>query len=62
MNNSSGSFQQAQAEGLCLCYPENLGIHPHISYESAMSMLVKAPQMASSLPFTWQFIDRPQGQ
>ncbi|KDQ49899.1 hypothetical protein JAAARDRAFT_165252 [Jaapia argillacea MUCL 33604] len=52
-------MQQAQAEGVCLKYPENIGIHPSISYENAVQMLLRALQMAAQVPFVWGYIDKP---
>lgn len=54
-------LQLAQAEGLCLRYPENLGLHREVSFESAVNMLLRAIQMATTMPFTWGFIDKPPG-
>ncbi|RDB14897.1 SWI/SNF and RSC complexes subunit ssr4 [Hypsizygus marmoreus] len=57
------SFQQAQAEGLCLRYPENLGLHREISYGAAVDMLLRAVSMAQTVPFGWGFVDKPaEGQ
>lgn len=58
----SSAFQQAQAEGLCLRYPENLGLHREVSYESAVSMLLRAVSMAQTVPFGWGFVDKPAGK
>ncbi|GLB38590.1 putative fungal domain of unknown function (DUF1750) [Lyophyllum shimeji] len=59
----ASSFQQAQAEGLCLRYPENLGLHREINYEAAVSMLTRAMSMATTVPFSWGFVDKPpEGQ
>ncbi|KAF8073561.1 hypothetical protein FPV67DRAFT_752959 [Lyophyllum atratum] len=59
----SSSFQQAQAEGLCLRYPENLGLHREVNYESAVNMLTRAMSMANTVPFGWGFVDKPaEGQ
>ncbi|KAF5382783.1 hypothetical protein D9615_002756 [Tricholomella constricta] len=60
---ASSSFQQAQAEGLCLRYPENLGLHREVTYESALNMLLRAMSMANTVPFGWGFVDKPpEGQ
>ncbi|KAF8237206.1 hypothetical protein L208DRAFT_1356612 [Tricholoma matsutake] len=59
----TSAFQQAQAEGLCLRYPENLGLHRDINYDSAVNMLLRATSMAQAVPFAWGFIDKPpEGQ
>ncbi|SJL07776.1 uncharacterized protein ARMOST_11126 [Armillaria ostoyae] len=59
----ASQLQLAQAEGLCLRYPENLGLHREVSFESAVNMLLRAIQMATTMPFTWGFIDKPpEGQ
>ncbi|KAI0671187.1 hypothetical protein C8Q78DRAFT_844071 [Trametes maxima] len=53
----------AQAEGLCLRYPDALGQHPQITQESALQMLLRATQLAQHTPFTWSYIDKPmEGQ
>ena len=51
----------AQAEGLCLRYPENLGLHRDITYDSAVTMLLRAMSMAQTVPFSWSFVDKPPG-
>ncbi|KAI5116751.1 hypothetical protein M0805_001609 [Coniferiporia weirii] len=45
---------------LCLRYPEPLGLHTQVTYESAVQMLLKAHQLAMGVPFQWGYIDRPQ--
>ncbi len=52
---------QAQAEGLCLRYPEALGPHPNIPNENAVAMLVRAIQLSQNTPFVWGYIDKPSG-
>jgi hypothetical protein len=54
-------FQQTQAEGLCLRYPENLGLHQNVNYDNAVQMLLRAIQLSQSVPYTWGFIDKPAG-
>ncbi|KAH8119596.1 hypothetical protein DFH11DRAFT_1565886 [Phellopilus nigrolimitatus] len=54
-NNLASSLSE-----LCLRYPEPLGVHPQVTYESAVQMLVKAYQLAVNVPFQWSYIDRPQ--
>ncbi|KNZ73233.1 SWI/SNF and RSC complexes subunit ssr4 [Termitomyces sp. J132] len=59
----TSNFQQAQAEGLCLRYPENLPLHREINYETAVNMLLRATAMSTSVPFAWGFVDKPpEGQ
>ncbi|KAJ7493312.1 hypothetical protein B0H11DRAFT_2005846 [Mycena galericulata] len=56
-------FQQAQAEGLCLRYPENLGMHRELSVENAVVSLVRGTQSSMNIPYTWGFVDKPsEGQ
>ena len=57
------SMEQLRHEGLCLRYPDNLGQHANITYEMAVSMLLKAAVAAQTMPFQWGWIDRPaEGQ
>ncbi|KAF9254608.1 hypothetical protein L218DRAFT_1082253 [Marasmius fiardii PR-910] len=59
----AASFQQAQAEGLVLRHPENLGLHREITLENAVTMLLRAIGMAQNVPFSWSYIDKPpEGQ
>lgn len=51
----------SQHEGLCLRYPEPLGQQASISYEAAVSLLLRAIQLAQHTPFVWGYIDKPQG-
>lgn len=53
------TFQQAQAEGLCLRFPNNLGNHREINYEHAVEMLLRAVPTSQNTPFVWGFIDKP---
>ena len=55
------SLQQAQAEGLCLRYPDNLGVHQSVNYEQAVSMLQRAVKMSAQMPYSWGYIDKPLG-
>jgi len=57
----SSTFLQAQAEGLCLRYPEKIPPQREITYESAVNMLLRAISMAQNIPFTWGFVDKPLG-
>ncbi|KAH9831353.1 uncharacterized protein C8Q71DRAFT_798968 [Rhodofomes roseus] len=50
----------SQHEGLCLRYPEPLGPHANVTYEVAVSMLLRAIQLAQHTPFVWGYIDKPQ--
>lgn len=52
-------MSQQQGDGLCLRYPDNLGIHPSLPNEKAASMLLRAIQFAQTTPFQWSYIDRP---
>lgn len=58
----SSSFQQAQSEGLCLRYPDNLGLHREVTYDMAVNMLLRAISMSQNVPYTWGFVDKPLGQ
>lgn len=55
-------MDQARAEGLCLRYPENLGLHLSITYDMAVTMLMKATVLSQQVPFSWGWIDQPSGQ
>ncbi|KIP02984.1 hypothetical protein PHLGIDRAFT_37652 [Phlebiopsis gigantea 11061_1 CR5-6] len=50
---------QGGNDGMCLRYPENLGVHNSVTHEVAASMLLRATQLAQSTPFHWGYIDRP---
>ncbi|RPD56646.1 hypothetical protein L226DRAFT_537921 [Lentinus tigrinus ALCF2SS1-7] len=50
---------QAQAEGLCLRYPDPLGPQPSIPHETAVQMLLRAIQLSQNTPFVWGYIDKP---
>ncbi|KAJ7777366.1 hypothetical protein B0H16DRAFT_1505248 [Mycena metata] len=53
--------QQAQAEGLCLRFPDNLGIHREpLTVDNALSFLLRGTQSAMNVPFIWGFVDKPQ--
>ncbi|KAJ7132252.1 hypothetical protein C8R44DRAFT_698632 [Mycena epipterygia] len=54
------SFQQAQAEGLCLRFPEPLGMHKELTIENAAIFLLRGTQTSLSVPYSWGFVDRPQ--
>jgi len=58
----SSPFGPAQSEGLCLRYPESAGLHREISLENAVNMLGRAAQVAQTVPFTWGYIDKPNGK
>ncbi|KAF8657316.1 hypothetical protein AX16_002238 [Volvariella volvacea WC 439] len=52
-----------QPDGICLRYPENLGLHREINYEAAVNMLLRATQLAQNVPFSWGYVDKPaEGQ
>ncbi|KAJ7282056.1 hypothetical protein C8J57DRAFT_1299320 [Mycena rebaudengoi] len=54
------SFQQAQAEGLCLRFPENFGLHRDLTMENAVMLLIRGTQSSVNVPYTWGFVDKPQ--
>jgi len=56
------SYQQAQAEGLVLRHPENLGLHREVTLDMAVQMLLRAPGMSQNVPYSWTYIDRPMGK
>src|SRR5262245_66582994 len=53
------SLQQAQAEGLCLLYPDNLGLHQTLSYETVVNMLHRAVRLSQQMPYSWGYIYKP---
>ncbi|PPQ67974.1 hypothetical protein CVT25_000454 [Psilocybe cyanescens] len=55
----SSQFQQAQQDGLCLRYPENIPTQRELTYENAINLLIRGAGMATSVPFTWNYIDKP---
>ena len=55
------ALQQAQADGLCLRYPDSLGQHPTIDFTTAAQMLLRAIQLSQHTPFQWGYIDKPGG-
>src|ERR1700730_13257744 len=56
------SLQQAQLEGLCLRFPETLPLHPSLSYETALNMLLRAVVLSNQIPYHWGYIDKPAGE
>ncbi|KAJ7708785.1 hypothetical protein B0H17DRAFT_1030868 [Mycena rosella] len=57
------TFQQAQAEGLCLRFPESLGIHRELTIENAVIFLLRGTQTSPNIPYSWGFVDKPpEGQ
>jgi hypothetical protein len=58
---STGLPPPGQPEGLCLRYPENLGLQREVTYEMATNMLLRATSMAQTVPFTWGYLDKMQG-
>lgn len=56
------NMREAQAEGLCLRFPEPLGIHQSLNYDGAVTMLLRAIPLSHQTPYAWSFIDKPQGQ
>ncbi|KAF8196886.1 hypothetical protein K438DRAFT_1933985 [Mycena galopus ATCC 62051] len=53
-------MQQAQAEGLCLRFPESLGMHRELTIDNAALLLMRATQHAMNVPFSWGYVDKPQ--
>ncbi|KAG1883954.1 hypothetical protein F4604DRAFT_1575049, partial [Suillus subluteus] len=49
-------------EAPVLEYPEDFGHHPNVSLENAANMLFRAIQSSHNQPYTWTFIDKPEGQ
>ncbi|KAF9013334.1 hypothetical protein BDQ17DRAFT_1343234 [Cyathus striatus] len=57
----SSSFQQpSPQDGPCLRFPEHIGLHPQMTYETAVGMLLRAHQLAQNTPFAWGYVDKPQ--
>ncbi|KAF7289488.1 Zn-dependent exopeptidase [Mycena chlorophos] len=52
------AFQQ-QNEGLCLKYAEPLGSHRDVNLDMALNMLGRGHHVASTQPFQWGYIDKP---
>ena len=48
-------------DGPCLRYPENLGLHTNVTYETAVSMLLRALNLSQQVPYVWAYIDKPPG-
>ena len=59
--SSPEALRDAQYEGYLLRYPESLGIHAQITYDNAISMLLRAVQLSQHTPFAWGYIDKPTG-
>jgi hypothetical protein len=55
------SLPQMQAEGLCLRYPDNLGVHQTVTHEDAVNMLLRSIRMSNQVPYSWGYIDKPPG-
>ncbi|KAJ7272616.1 hypothetical protein B0H12DRAFT_1200111 [Mycena haematopus] len=53
-------MQQAQADGLCLRFPESLGMHRELTIDNAVILLIRATQHATNVPFSWGYVDKPQ--
>ncbi|KAI0783489.1 hypothetical protein C8Q75DRAFT_783256 [Abortiporus biennis] len=51
--------QQGGDGGLCLRYPDNLGLHSNITHEMAVNMLMRSIQLAQQTAFQWSYIDKP---
>ncbi|EGN97871.1 hypothetical protein SERLA73DRAFT_109126 [Serpula lacrymans var. lacrymans S7.3] len=54
------SFQQMPPDTPCLRYPETPGLHQTVTYEAAINMLLRAIQLSQNVPYTWNYIDKPQ--
>lgn len=52
-------FNQAAQEGIYLRFPDNIAPQRELSYETAISMLLRGAVMAQSVPFAWAYIDKP---
>ncbi len=52
-------FNQAAQEGIYLRFPDNITPQRELSYENAISMLLRGAVMAQNVPFTWAYIDKP---
>jgi hypothetical protein len=50
-----------QADGPCLCYLENLGLHPTVTYEFVVDTLLRAMNPSQCFPYNWDYIDKPSG-
>ncbi|KAF7356989.1 SWI/SNF and RSC complexes subunit ssr4 [Mycena venus] len=53
-------MQQLQAEGLCLRFPESLGMHRELTIDNAAVLLIRGTQHALNVPFNWGYVDKPQ--
>ena len=53
---------QAYPEGSCLRYPEAIPPQREITYEVALTMLLRAASSAQTVPFTWGYVDKPAGR
>ena len=49
------------SEGSCLRFPEHIPPAREVTYEVALSMLLRAMSMAQNVPFSWGYIDKPSG-
>lgn len=44
-----------------LKFPQELGVHPQVTYEQAANLLLRAVQIAATTPFQVCYIDKPRG-
>jgi hypothetical protein len=56
------STQQLLADGLCLRFSGEIASNPSLNVEMATNILLRGTQAASTVPFIWGYIDRPQGE
>jgi len=54
-------FTQAQPDDRCLRYPEQIPPQRDVTVENAMNMLIRATDRAQNIPFSWGYVDKPQG-
>ncbi|KAI0055229.1 hypothetical protein BV25DRAFT_1843109 [Artomyces pyxidatus] len=59
LSRATITAQQAQAESLCLCFPETLSLHTTLTYEVAVTMLTRAIQLSGRVPYRWAYINKP---
>jgi hypothetical protein len=56
------SNTQLLADGLCLRFSGEIAPNPSLTVEMATNILLRGTQAASTVPFIWGYIDRPQGE
>ncbi|KAJ7789092.1 hypothetical protein B0H14DRAFT_2945872 [Mycena olivaceomarginata] len=50
----------AQADGLCLRFPESIGMHRELTIDAAAVLLLRGTSHAMGVPFSWGYVDKPQ--